>query len=164
MMTEESTASAEAIIVPADAGEVLNAFGNVTLVKLRGEQTQSGLAVLLADTPPGGGPPPHVHHFEDEMFLILEGEFQFLANGAWSETYGAGTVVFLPRGSVHSFRNVGETMGRHWIIATPSGFERFFARCADVFAQDGPPDMNKIISISTEHGIEYVPALMPPTE
>lgn len=46
-----------------------------------------------------------------------------------------------------------------WVIATPSGFERFFGQCAEVFAAGGPPDMQRILAISTEHGLEFVPPL-----
>jgi hypothetical protein len=42
------------------------------------------------------------------------------------------------------------------LTTTPSGFEIFFARCAEVFAQPGEPDMPRIIAISAEHGIEFV--------
>ena len=46
--------------------------------------------------------------------------------------------------------------GRHWIITTPSGFETFFARSADEFAQAGGPDRDKIVAIHREHGIELL--------
>lgn len=162
MNAAEINPGATAIVVPANEGKVLEAFGNTLHVKLSGEQTQNSLAVGLIITPPNVGPPPHVHSQEDEMFLIIEGQFQFLANGEWTETMGAGTVVYLPRGSVHTFKNVGDTDARHWVVTTPNGFEQFFTKCADVFAQAGPPDMGKILAISTEHGIEYVPPLTAP--
>jgi len=28
-------------------------------------------------TPLGGGAPPHIHHGENEMFYVLEGEYEF---------------------------------------------------------------------------------------
>ncbi len=99
------------------------------------------------------------------MFLIVEGSYRFLVNGEWSEIVGAGTAVYTPRGLRHTFQNVGATPSRHWIIATPSGFEQFFAQCAAVFATPGPPDMAQILSISAQHGLEFVPPLAgPPSE
>jgi hypothetical protein len=53
-------------------------------------------------------------------------------------------------------KRIGTTPSRQWIITTPSGFETFFSRCADEFAQPGGPDMGRIVAISGEHGIEYV--------
>jgi hypothetical protein len=73
-----------------------------------------------------------------------------------------GTVVYTPRGVVHTFQNVGETPSRQLVIGTPSGFELFFSKSAEIFAAaeaGGPPDMARILAISEEHGIEFVPPL-----
>lgn len=165
MNEEEVSAAPMPIMIRADEGPVLNAFGDTIQVKLSGEQTQNSLAVVLDTTPPGGGPPPHIHHKEDELFLILKGSYRFLANGQWSEVVGPGTVVYVPRGAHHTFQNVGEEPCQHWVITTPSGFEQFFAKCAAVFAQPGPPDMPRILSICEEHSLEFVPPLGgPPPE
>jgi hypothetical protein len=38
-----------------------------------------------------------------------------------------------------------------------SGFEKFFARCAEEFAKPGePPEMERLIEIGAEHGIHFV--------
>ncbi len=96
------------------------------------------------------------------MFIIIEGRFRFLGAEGWCDPVGPGTVVYTPRGVRHTFQNAGSASGKHWIIATPSGFERFFGRCAEVFAIGGPPDMQRILTISSEHGLEFVPPLAPP--
>jgi hypothetical protein len=44
----------------------------------------------------------------------------------------------------------------------PSGFERFFSKSAEVFAATPagkPPDMSRLLAISDEFGIEFVPPL-----
>jgi hypothetical protein len=41
-------------------------------------------------------------------------------------------------------------------MTTPSGFEKFFARCAEEFAKTDNPDMSRIIEIGREHGIHFV--------
>jgi hypothetical protein len=38
-----------------------------------------------------------------------------------------------------------------------AGFEVFFERIAEAFNQPGGPDMPRIIEISAEHGIYFVP-------
>jgi quercetin dioxygenase-like cupin family protein len=143
------------IIVQPGAGNELHAFGDVLSVLLGGDQTGGTLSVMLDVTPPGAGPPPHVHANEDELFLVVEGRISYFVEGRWTEV-GVGGAVYLPRGSVHCYRNVGATPSRQWILTTPSGFERFFARCADEFARPGGPDMNRIVEISREQGIDYV--------
>jgi mannose-6-phosphate isomerase-like protein (cupin superfamily) len=145
----------KSIIVQPGAGKDLRAFGNTLSVMLGGEQTGGAFSVMSELAPPGGGPPLHVHGTEDEVFLVVEGRISYFANGSWSEV-GAGGVVYLPRGVEHCYRNVGTTPSRHWIITTPSGFENFFAHCADEFARPGGPDMQRVVEIHQEHGIELL--------
>lgn len=142
-------------IVPPGAGKILRAFGEEVEVRLAGEQTGGAFAVWVETTPPGGGPPPHYHSREDETFYVLEGRFAFYRDERWEEV-PVGSTVFMPRNVIHSFKNVGETPGRLLLMTQPSGFEIFFARCADEFAKATPPDMARIMEISTEHGIHFV--------
>ena len=144
------------MIVPAAAGDVLRAFGEEVTVKLGGGETKGSLSLWVEVTPPGGGPPPHYHLNEDELFLVQHGRVQFLVDGQWVEP-GEGAAVYVPRGNVHAFRNAGDGPSRMWILTTPSGFETFFGRCAAEFARAGAPDMNKVVAISAEHGIHFLP-------
>jgi hypothetical protein len=77
-------------------------------------------------------------------------------NGKRNEV-GPGGTAFLPRSVVHTFKNVGDKPSRHLIMTPPSGFEKFFERCAAEFAKpDGPPDMSRISEIGAERGIHFV--------
>jgi mannose-6-phosphate isomerase-like protein (cupin superfamily) len=147
--TRPEPAGAAPTIRHAGEGQAIRAFGNETLFTLTGDDTTGRLTLGLAVVPPGNGPPPHVHHADDELFIILEGRYGIFAQNQWTEV-GPGAVVYLPRGSVHTFRNLGETPSRHWVLTTPSGFERFYARCGEVFAQPGPPDFQRLAEISRE--------------
>jgi hypothetical protein len=80
---------------------------------------------------------------------------RYFADGQWTEI-GPGAAVYVPHGSVHYFRNVGTMHSRYWVLANPSGLEKFFDRCAEEFAKPGGPDMNRIAEISREHGVEFV--------
>ena len=144
------------VIVPAAAGDLFKAFGEQVTIKLGGNQTAGSLCLWVEETPPGGGTPPHYHLNEDELFLVHKGRVQFLAEGQWVEP-GEGSAVYIPRGNVHAFRNAGDAPSRMWVMTTPSGFETFFSRCAAEFARAGAagPDMNRIVSISAEHGIHF---------
>ncbi len=152
----------QTLIVLPDGGDTIHAYGDTAQVKLSGEQTNGSMVVAMGTSPPGGGPPPHRHRNEDEMFIVLEGKIRFLANGQWTEPLPPGSIVYTPRGAVHTFQNVGDSPCRQWIIATPSGFEGFFSKSAEVFAAAGagaPPDMARLLAISEESGIEFVPPL-----
>ena len=145
------------VVVPPGDGKVLRAFGDEITVHLSGAETGGKFTMFTTVTPPGGGPPPHYHANEEEWFLPLEGRVEFFMNDVWTEV-PMGTIVFMPRGAVHAFRNPGQKPLRILIHAAPAGFETFFSRCADEFARPGPPDMQRIIEISAEHGIFFVNA------
>jgi quercetin dioxygenase-like cupin family protein len=141
------------VLTQPEQARQLHAFGQTMAVLLAGEHTSSSICVLDCHTPPGLGPPPHTHRYEDEIALVQSGTLNFLDNGGWTSVH-AGGAVFLPRGQLHTYRNDGDQPSRHWVIATPSGFERFFARCADEFDAPGGPDIERIVGIAAEHGIE----------
>ena len=151
----------QTIIVQPNEGKILEAFGDTVQVKLSGLVTNGSFVLGFGTTPPGHGPPPHVHHREDELFIVLEGTSRYLGENGWSEPVGPGGIAYTPRGVRHTFQNCGTTPGKHWVLATPSGFEKFFAQCAEVFALGGAPHMQRIIAIATEHGLEFVPPLIP---
>jgi quercetin dioxygenase-like cupin family protein len=144
-----------AAIVRQNDARVLRAFGLELRILLDGERTGGALAMWTEITPPGSGPPPHYHLNEDEILHVIEGRVAFFLNGEWNET-GPGGTAFLPRGVVHTFKNVGDQPSRMLNMTMPSGFEKFFARCADEFAKPGEPDMSRIIEIGAEHGIHFV--------
>ena len=150
----ERTAATPRIVRPGE-GNRIRAFGNEIEFMLTGEQTGESLTVGLASVPVGNGPPPHVHYSEDELFLILEGEYHIYLNGDWTAV-GPGTVVYLPRGSVHTFQVAGDKPGRHWTLQTPSGFERYFAQAGEILAAPGKPDLARLAAITKEYGAEFV--------
>jgi quercetin dioxygenase-like cupin family protein len=155
----------QTLIVPPDGGEEIRAYGATGQIKLSGEQTNGLMVVAMSITPPGAGPPPHRHFNEDEMLVVVEGSISYFANGQWTEPLQPGSIVYTPRGAVHTYQNVGETPCRQWVVATPSGFEKFLSKSAEVFAAAGPvepPDMERIVAISDAYGIEFVPPLVVP--
>ena len=149
------TSQMQPAIVQPGGGRELRAFGDVLSVVLGGETTNQTFTVMFDTTPPGNGPPPHFHSMEDELFLVVEGHISFFVEGTWTEVAPGGAVYF-PRGTTHCYRNVGTTPSRQWILTTPSGFEQFFARCADEFARPGEPSMERIVGFARDHGIEFV--------
>ncbi len=142
-------------LVPADTGPVYHAFGEEVQFHLTGSQTGGRLTLWTEIVPPGGGPPPHVHLNEDEWFVVKEGMFQFLVEGEWKEA-PAGTTVFLPRKAIHTFKNTGKDTGKLLVATSPSGFETFFSRCAELFNPPNTPDMGRIAAIAAEHGIHFM--------
>jgi quercetin dioxygenase-like cupin family protein len=144
-----------AAIVRQSETRVLCAFGEEVTILLDGESTGGTLTMWTEVTPPGGGPPPHYHLNEDETFHVLEGKVAFFVDGEWNEV-GPGGAAHMPRSVVHAFKNVGDRPFRMLLMTTPSGFEKFFACCAEEFAKPDGPNMPKILDIGVEHGIQFV--------
>lgn len=76
--------------------------------------------------PPDTGPPPHVHHAEDETFVLLEGRLSFRLGEEVHEAT-PGTAIFVPRGTVHSFANGLGGAARMLFMCSPAGMEGMFA-------------------------------------
>jgi quercetin dioxygenase-like cupin family protein len=112
------------------------------------------VGIFDSRVPAGEGPPLHIHHNEDEVLHVLEGQYEFWLDGAISRG-GPGTSIFLPRGVPHSFRVLGEQAGRNLAILTPGGFEGFFAEAA---ARDLviPRDMAALAELGGLYGLEFV--------
>ena len=52
---------------------------NILDVKVSGSDTNGDLAIFeQTSLSPGKGTPLHVHHYQDEVFYVIEGEYRFL--------------------------------------------------------------------------------------
>ncbi len=143
------------IVVPKTDGRVLRAFDEEVTILLDSEQTGGRQTLWEEVTPPGGGPPLHFHINDDETFHVVEGRVSIFFEGEWHEI-GPGGSAFVPRGQVHTFKNVGESPSRMLLSTAPAGFELFFGRCAQEWARGGGPDMARVFGIAAEHGIHFV--------
>lgn len=122
--------------------------------------TQGAMSVVRVDTPPGSGPPAHVHRRDDELFIVLDGRYRFWLDDKPPIDAGAGDVVFMPKNVAHQYLNVGDEPGSHYFVTVPGGLDELFA---DIHAGNLsiPRDREKLIELSEEYGIEYVPPLAP---
>lgn len=119
--------AAEPRIVPHGAGKRFPiAMGPVT-VKVGSEDSDGAIAIMELEVPPGLGPAAHRHRDCDETFYVLAGEFRFVV-GEQIETVGPGSLVFIPRATPHTLRNVGPDNGKLLTITNPAGLETFFER------------------------------------
>ena len=65
------------------------------------------VSVFLFRGQPGAGPGPHRHPY-DEIQFIQEGRGHWVVNGQEFEA-GAGDILIIKAGEVHSFRCIGDT-------------------------------------------------------
>ena len=142
-------------------GESVWLVGDLIEVKLSAEDTGGAYSMIEETSPPGGGPPPHLHRDEDEAFCVLEGEVEFLL-GEGTIPAGTGTCVHIPKGTLHTFKNVGTSPSRVLGVLTPGGFERFFLEAGEPATEgssalEGEPDVGRIVEIGQRYGLEIPP-------
>jgi len=65
------------------------------------------VSVFLLNALPGKGPGPHRHPY-DEIQFVREGRGLWKVNGEEFEA-GAGDILVIKAGEIHSFRNTGDT-------------------------------------------------------
>jgi mannose-6-phosphate isomerase-like protein (cupin superfamily) len=137
------------IITAVGTGTTWNVVGDKITCKVSGDQTQGAYAVVEEMIPPQGGPPLHLHRRMDEIFYVLEGEYQVVCG---NRTFNApqGTVFVVPKSVPHSLRNISAAPGRILVTHIPAGFENFFAEANNV------TDVQKIMEIAKRHDVEFV--------
>lgn len=124
-------------------------------ILLSGKQTNGRQAVFEDIVEPGIGPGRHIHYNQDEIFFFLEGDFIAEVGG---ETYQfkPGDVAFIPKGTVHAFKNVGDTKGRLRYIFSPADtIEEMFREMYSV-NQEGDLTFERMAEISLKHGQKFI--------
>jgi len=105
-------------------GEARWWFDGLATLKVTGEQSGGLFSLIEMLYPAGGVVPRHIHHREDELFYLMEGEL-VMRVGERTIQAKAGTTIFAPRGIPHGFQ-VGPNRPVHYLILyTPAGFEGF---------------------------------------
>ena len=132
-------------------------FPNAITLKvlLSGKDTNGNQAVFEDLVEPGVGPGRHIHHNQDEIFFFLEGEF--IAEIAGQKyTMSPGDVAFIPRGTIHAFKNVGNTQGRLRYIFSPAlTIEEMFRDMYSAMLK-GEMTSERMAEIAKNHGQEFV--------
>jgi quercetin dioxygenase-like cupin family protein len=88
------------------------------------KDTNGAFCLVEATAAPGTEPPPHVHSREDELFYVLEGEFDMYV-GKEAYTLETGECIFLPRFKPHGFV-IRSPQLRVLTLFTPGGIEEAF--------------------------------------
>ena len=148
-------------LVPPGEGESVWLLGDLFEVKLAGEDTGGAYSMVEETSPPQGGPPPHIHHNEDEALYVVEGEVEVLL-GDRTTRASAGSLAYVPKGTLHTFKNVGTSASRVAAIFSPGGFEKFFVEAGEPATErssppEGEPDVGRLVEIGQRYGLEIPP-------
>jgi mannose-6-phosphate isomerase-like protein (cupin superfamily) len=140
-----AAAGAGFIVLPHDAPRFSGPQGreaDVTELVATRDQTGGSLGVFRQTIAPKSGPPVHIHKGEDEFFYVVSGEFK-VKLGDRIMNAPAQSVMFVPRGTAHTFQNVGTEPGVLLVSVIPGGFEKMFEERQGVDAETNRALMNK---------------------
>jgi uncharacterized cupin superfamily protein len=118
-------------------------FGD-SLVTIHATHDQ-GISMIESLNPYGYSPPLHIHHAEDELFHVLDGELRLRVGDSDDLRLAAGETAVAPKGVPHTFRVESPDGARVLVVTTEGDFEamvRTVSRPAEqsaLPAPSGPP-------------------------
>ncbi len=134
------------IVIPSEAG-------GLGVIELLAREENRSAAVVEHPLPPHTlAAPLHLHHNEDEISYVLEGEVTMLL-GDEVLTAPTGSLVLKPRNQMHTFWNASDQPARILEIIAPAGFEHYFQELGAVI-QRGAPDFEIVKGIAQKYGLE----------
>jgi quercetin dioxygenase-like cupin family protein len=122
------------------------------IVKVGAAETRGTYSVFESVLPPGlPGPRLHVHTAE-EGWYVIEGTLRFkVGEDEW--TAEAGSFVLAPRGTRHSFSNIGQGPAKFLTIFTPPRDVLWTAvALLREAAGNAPMDVAKLNALYEQHG------------
>jgi mannose-6-phosphate isomerase-like protein (cupin superfamily) len=145
--------------IPRGEGKTYQ-LGRLTLtVKTTAADNAAAYTLCEAFEPPGWSAALHRHPTYDETHIVCEGRYACQL-GAQLLELGPGDMMFVPRGTAHSIKNVGPEMGREMIISSPGGiFDAFIDEAVTSMTSDkvsklGPGTDFRVIA--AKYGIEFL--------
>jgi quercetin dioxygenase-like cupin family protein len=162
-MAEEPQSLAEPYAVDHEEGTSVWFMGSLITIKATAATTQGSFSLVEQLAPPGPAAPWHVHHEDDELFYIIEGEITGKVGDQTIEAT-AGSTIYLPHGIPHSYRINGSEPARLLVTTFKPGFEQYFAEVGDPAEEfDLPPAepptpefMDRVNALAPKYGVEIL--------
>jgi quercetin dioxygenase-like cupin family protein len=125
-----------------------------------GAQAEGRFVLLQTSEARGREPPRHIHQYEDEVIIVLEGELEITIGDTHIDA-GQGACLLLPRGVEHSF--VLRSEEAKLLVLLPARLEGYFRELSRPAAHSpGPPDgdselqVERLIATAARYGLEIV--------
>jgi len=161
-MIDAKAPAGRPVHLPAGTGKTFWGPGDAYTFLATGAETNGAYFQLKAVVGVGGGPPPHLHHDEDETFYVVDGCLE-MRLGEETISVNSGDYVSVPRGTVHSYRNIGSSPAVMLVTFVPAGFERFFEEVFDPATDPALPPppptpemIQRIIDAAPKYGYEIL--------
>ena len=122
--------------------------------KLTSDQTGGAFYLCEALFGPESGSPLHIHHNEDEVIYVLDGEIEIRLDQA-SLHIPVGGIVHLPKKVPHALYNPLKTPLNIMVHTIPGGLEGYFNE-VDAALESGALDAETHTRISARYGLEWL--------
>jgi quercetin dioxygenase-like cupin family protein len=106
-------------------------------IRVSSRDGSDGVSVLEHRAAYGDSPPLHIHHEEDEIFHVVDGEVRFVVGGT-EHMARAGQTLLAPRRIPHTYR-VLSPEGARMLTVTRGRFEEFVRSMGRRAESDGLP-------------------------
>lgn len=138
------------VLGPEQHARTLNVVG-MRITVLAANSATGSYGITLQEGDAGQGPPAHSHGW-DEAFFVLDGAVKFECGGRAS-VCGPGTLVHVPRDTVHAF--IFERSGRMLEITGAGAQAAPFFTALDAEMPAGPPDVPTLLAVARRHGVAF---------
>ena len=136
------------VVTPHDV-KPMSVLG-IRITVLAANTATQGYEITLQEGDEGAGPPPHSHEW-DESFYVLRGEVVITCEGKGT-TLRAGSLVHVPRGTVHAYRFAAGGGGMLEVSSQGGRATEMFTNVAKEFPRaDG--DVPKLLGLLLENGV-----------
>jgi mannose-6-phosphate isomerase-like protein (cupin superfamily) len=148
----------------ADGLERLWFINTLVIIRVPPELGKDHTCVMEHHAPMGDSPPLHVHHDQDEVFVLLAGEARIHLSGRDIEAR-IGDCLLVPKGEPHSYLATSADGVRFLTITRGQGFVglvRELGRAAKIDGlpePGGPPspkEQEALAHVAAKHGVEFV--------
>lgn len=151
--------SIEHLYLQPGEGETVSLRGTEVIFKAAGKRESDGPTVIEFIAAPGFSTGDHVHSKVEEIFYVVDGEFDIRA-GDWSGRVGAGSMVRVAPRTAHGFGNPGHSPATILLIISPGGVhDGYFRELAEILAKPGQPDAAAIAELREQYDTTQVSAL-----
>lgn len=143
-------------VAAGDGPSMQTPTDDLLTIKANAGNTNNLLTILELQNEPMHGPPMHVHHREEEVWYVLDGEFRFMV-GDEHYRLSTGGMAFGPRDIPHCFQNIGDGPGRLLLVCTPAGVEGFFEEFAEKRSSLPSPASAEFLSeLGHGYGVDFI--------
>ncbi len=139
----------------------LTVMGVTMYVRIAGDETGGSYSIMEHLFPPGGGPQFLHTHPAQESIMIREGTFELYSKGIKGKEAtraGPGDVRHVASRGAHGLKNVGDSLGRAFIVFHPADLqEKFFIEFDRMFSKPGVvPDPVRLGALFAKHELVLI--------